>query len=120
MSSHRVERLNKDIKVHLSREIPTLKDPRVDCMPSVVRVDVTPDLSHATVLISSVYGLEKAKECCEALKKASGMLRSSISRSMHIRKAPELHFIPDGSVEYADHINRILERINHESEDRSE
>jgi ribosome-binding factor A len=116
LASHRIERLEKDIKVHLSREIPTLKDPRIDCMPSVVRVDVTPDSSYATILISSVFGFDRAKECCEALNGAAGILRTSISKTMHIRKAPELNFIPDGSAEYADHINRILEKIKNESE----
>ena len=111
MPSYRQQRLDKDLRAELAREIQKMKDPRIDSFVSVMRVEVTSDLSYATVRIGSVRGYDAAKEACAVLTKAAGHLRSALSRSLHIRKAPELRFLPDDSAEYADHINRRIEEL---------
>ncbi len=114
MPSHRVDRLNKDMKQELSSLIQNMKDPRINSFLSVMRVEVTSDLSYAKVYIGSIKGFEEAKLACEVLKKAAGHLRTNISKNMRIKKSPELIFIPDDSTEYFNKINSILEGFKDE------
>lgn len=114
MPSHRIDRLNKDLQLELSALIRSLKDPRIDSLVSVMRVEVTNDMSYARVYIGSVNGFERAKEACEVLKKAAGHLRTQLSKTMRIRKAPELRFVADDSTDYYNKINTILEGFKDE------
>lgn len=111
MPSHRTERLNGDMQKELSSLIREMKDPRITDFLSVMRVEVTSDLSYAKVYIGSIDGSKAAAEACEVLKKASGHLRGCLSRQLRIRKAPELIFIPDSSAEYASHIDKLLDGL---------
>lgn len=112
MATHRTERLGGDIQKELAALIRELKDPRIDDFLSVMRCDVTSDLSYCKVRIGSINGSQRAKEACAVLAKASGFLRRNLSKNLRIRKAPELIFIPDDSAEYYEKINRIIEDIN--------
>jgi len=99
MAGHRIDRITEDIKrelIHILREV---KDPRVSDMLSVVKVDVSNDLSYAKVYISDIGGIEKAKESVQGLKAAGGFIRKRLSSSLHLRKTPELKFIADDSIE---------------------
>ena len=110
MPSHRIERFNEDLRRELATLIRELKDPRIESLLSVMRVDVTSDLSYAKVYIGSLEGFEKAKTACEVLKKhAGGHLRSEVSKRLQIRKIPELRFLPDDSSDYYNKINDIIE-----------
>lgn len=109
MPSNRRGRVNEDFKRELSSLIPSLKDPRIDSFLSVMRVEVTSDLSYAKVYIGAISGSKRAAEACEVLKNAAGHLRSQLAGRLHIRKIPQLQFIPDDSAEYADRINTIIE-----------
>jgi len=114
MPSRRNQRLNQDFKKELSLLIPTLKDPRIDSFLSVMRVDVTNDLSYAKVYIGSIEGYDKAKDACDVLKAASGFLKSCLAANMHIRKIPDLIFVADDSSEYAQKIDSIIEGFKKE------
>lgn len=48
----------------------------------------------------------------KALNKASGHVRTEISRRMHIRKAPRFVFAQDDGAAYAAHINELLAGLN--------
>ncbi|MCR5208051.1 MAG: 30S ribosome-binding factor RbfA [Eubacterium sp.] len=99
MPGYRIDRITEDIKrelVHILREV---KDPRVDEMLTVVKVDVSSDLSYCKVYVSAVEGIEKAKESVKGLKAASGFIRKRLGSSLHLRKVPELKFIADDSIE---------------------
>ncbi len=99
MAGHRIDRITEDIKrelIHILREV---KDPRVSEMISIVKVDVSNDLSWAKVYISDLQGMEKARESVKGLKAAGGFIRKRLSSSLHLRKTPELKFIADDSIE---------------------
>lgn len=111
MPSHRIDRLNSDMQKELSVLIRELKDPRITDMLSVMRVEVTSDLSYAKVFIGSLTGGADAKASCDLLNKhVSGHLRSEISKRLRIRKSPQLTFVPDSSAEYYEKISSILEK----------
>lgn len=110
-----------DLQRIISGMIPELKDPRVKGqMLTVVRCEVTRDRSSARVYISSVEGMERAKEAVKGLESASGLIRREVSNLLHLRKAPELRFIPDDSTEYSARISRILKELDIPKDDPTE
>ena len=55
MAGHRLERTTEDIKRELTAIFRELKDPRVQqAFLSIIRVDVTNDLSYCTVYVSAM------------------------------------------------------------------
>ena len=87
-------RMAQDMKRELIAIIGEMKDPRITGgLLTVTRLDVTPDLDQAKVYIS-VMGREGGPApVVKALNKASGHVRTEISRRMHIRKAPRFVFV---------------------------
>lgn len=58
MAGHRLERTTEDIKRELTAIFRELKDPRVQqAFLSIIRVDVTNDLSYCTVYVSAMEDL---------------------------------------------------------------
>lgn len=108
MPSIKINRISEQIKEELPLIFRTVKDPRVSKMISVIRTEVTSDLSFCKVYISAIEGSEKTKETVEGLKSASGYIRREISKRLKLRKAPEMHFIADDSIEYSANINKML------------
>ena len=111
MGSHRIERTTEDIKRELTAIFRELKDPRVQqAFISIVRVEVTNDLSYCTVQISAIEGLDRAKEAVKGLKSASGFIRRELGHRLHL--VPELIFHATDSIEYSAHISRILNSLD--------
>lgn len=113
MANHKLGRTTEDIKRELTAIFRELKDPRVtSCFLSIVRVEVTNDLSYCTVYISALEGIEKAKEAKKGLKSASGYIRRELGHRLKLRHVPELIFTPTDSIEYSAEISRILGSLN--------
>ena|SRR5215210_8628294 len=104
------ETLRQVITDALARQV---RDPRVGFV-TVTGVLVTPDLSHARVMVS-VPGEETEKERgLEGLQSAAGFLRSRAARALSTRIVPELHFELDRGLEHAARINELLEGLRRE------
>ncbi|MCH5297536.1 MAG: 30S ribosome-binding factor RbfA [Ruminococcus sp.] len=120
MSGHRIERTTEDIKRELTAIFRELKDPRVqNTFLSIVRVEVTNDLSYCTVQVSAIEGLDKAKEAVKGLKSAAGFIRRELGHRLKLRHVPELLFNATDSIEYSANISRILGSLDI-SEDEEE
>ena len=117
MAGHRIERITEDIRRELSDIMRELKDPRIHGLISIVRVEVTNDLSYAKVYISSMEGLESAKTAVAGFKSAAGFIRRELGGRMKIRHVPELLFQATDSIEYGAEISRKLEEIRSEEHD---
>lgn len=112
MAGYKLGRTSEDIRRELMDIIRNMKDPRVSgSMLSVVRIEVTNDLSHCKVYISALDGIEKAKEAVKALTKAEGFVHRELCQRLEIRKVPQLHFIADDSIEYSAGIQKLLNDI---------
>jgi ribosome-binding factor A len=84
---------------------------------TVTAVLVTPDLSHARVMVS-VPGEDADKaRALEGLQSAAGFLRSRAAKSLTTRSVPELHFELDRGLEHAARINELLNTIRQEEQD---
>ncbi len=108
MASHRMGRTTEDIKRELTAIFRELKDPRVQGLISIVRVDVTSDLSYCTVFVSAMEGIERAKQAVTGLKSASGFIRHELGARLELRHVPELIFKATDSIEYSANISRML------------
>lgn len=119
MPNFKNQRLSEDIMREIAALIrERVKDPRVDKMAvSVVRTELSGDSSHCKIFISSFNGFEDAKIAVKGLESASGMIRREVTNKLHIRKCPELHFIPDNSIEHSAEISRMLSGIIPKEED---
>ena len=113
MAGHRIDRITEDIKRELIAILREVKDPRVSGMLSIVKVDVSNDLSYAKVYVSAIEGIDVAKESVKGLKAASGFIRKRGSE-LHIRKVPELTFIADDSIEKGFELFDKLKEIENE------
>ncbi len=110
MAGYRTGRVSEDIKREIVALIRELKDPRVrDKILTVVRVEVSSDLSYAKVYVSSMNGIDDAKEAVKGLTSATGLIRREVGNNLHLRKTPELKFIADDSVEHGMEIFKKIE-----------
>ena len=90
MPGHRMERITEDVHRELTAIFRELKDPRAQQgMLSIVRVEVTNDLSHCNVYVSSMLGMEKCKEACVGLKSAAGFMRGELGHRLKLRHVPQ-------------------------------
>lgn len=113
MAGYRKDRVSEDIKREIIAIVRELKDPRVkDKMLTIVRVDVSSDLSFAKVFVSSLSGIDDAKEAVKGLESATGLIRREVGSRLRLRKTPELKFQADDSVEHGMEIFKKIEGLN--------
>ena len=88
-----------------------LRDDRLGFV-TITDVRVTGDLQHATVFFT-VYGTDEERQnSWDALKSATGMLRSEVGRNITARLTPSLEFILDALPETSAHIEDLLAQAN--------
>lgn len=86
-----------------------VKDPRVHGV-SVTAVEVSRDLSHATVWFSLLNPETDPAPAAVALAGAAGLIRGKLGRSMYIRHVPALHFRHDESLERGARLSDLINR----------
>ncbi len=121
MANFRADRTSEDIQRELMAILREMKDPRLhNGIISVVRCETAHDLSYSKVFISSMNGLDVAKEAVKALKNAQGFIRHELGVRLRLRYAPVLAFEATDSIEYSANISRILNDIQYtQTEDES-
>ena len=110
MASNRIGRINEEVQRELSELIRSLKDPRVQTMLSITRVDTTSDLRYAKVYVS-LLDRSCTKEVLAGLKSSGGFLRRALGKSLQLRYTPELVFTLDDSLKYGAHMFDLLEKL---------
>lgn len=111
MANHRIVRIEEEIKRELGIILPELKDPRISGVVSVVKVEVSRDLSYAKVYISVLGSEEQRKNSIAGIKSAAGFIRKEIGRRINLRHTPEFNFVSDSSIEYGSHINKLIGEV---------
>ena len=89
-----------------------VKDPRIDPLFSITKVEVTPDLQFCKVHISTMSEDEQSLDrTIEGLKHAEGYIRRELAHTVNLRKTPELQFVPDRSIEYAIEMSKKIDDL---------
>lgn len=109
MPSFKNDRMAEDIHRELTDIFRMVKDPRVSSMLSIVRVELAGDGSHCKVFVSSLLGMDDAKESVKGLRSAAGFIRRELFARLKMRKSPELHFIADDSIARGAEVTKKLE-----------
>ena len=115
MSSQlRIEKLQELIKQEVSKMLLyDIKDPRIGFV-TVTEVEMTGDLREATIYVSIMGNDEQIKNSMDGLKSALGFVRREIGKRIRLRFTPEISFAPDKSLDYSEHIQKILLQIEKE------
>ncbi|MFN3266711.1 MAG: 30S ribosome-binding factor RbfA [Deinococcales bacterium] len=92
--SQRTAQIEAAIERVLARAIPELSDPRLPLIVTIERVQITPDLLHAKVFISS---LDDVAPVVEALNHAKGFLQRQIAHEIRLKRTPLLEFLSAAS-----------------------
>jgi ribosome-binding factor A len=108
-TTQRARRIGDQIQRELADLIGSaVKDPRVGRV-TVTQVDVSADLSHATVHFTHLAGKEHASEAVAALARTAGFLRSELSHRFDLYSVPQLHFVYDDSIESGMRLSQLID-----------
>ena len=116
MKVKRTVKLNAEYQRAVAEIIRRLKNPLITEMVSVLKVDVSDDISHAKIYLS-IFSFDKAKKetTFKEIEKSAGKIRRELGSAVRTRIVPELHFFLDDSMEYSDRINKLIEKAKVES-----
>ena len=113
--SRRTEMLGSTIRRELAEMIlRDLSDERLAGLPSITRVQVSPDLSVADVFVT-VMGTEGHQNAAlMALRHSAGLMRTKLARSLSLRMAPYLKFHLDEQLKKELAVLEALKKIEDE------
>ena len=105
----------------LQREIAELlirrvKDPRLHSV-TITQVKVSRDLRHAWVYYNILSGGPTKDSVEIGLARAHGFIKRELGRRLRLRYLPNIEFLWDDSLDYAAHIEELLEKIKHDGDD---
>jgi len=108
----RTDRVEEEIKKVVSKIIDNgIKDPRVNVLISVTKVDVSKDMKYCKIYVS-MLGTKDIDEAMKGLESAKGVVRKEIGDRIRTFNTPEVKFIYDDSMEYGQHIDSIINSLN--------
>lgn len=104
--AHRVgDQIQRELADLLRNDV---KDPRVGPV-TITGVDVSADLSHATVRVTHLAGKDKAGDAVDALARTAGFLRSELAHRLNLYSVPQLHFAYDDTIEAGMRMSRLID-----------
>lgn len=115
----RTAALNELLREIVGDELVKMDDERLDLV-SVTAVIVEPDMRHATVLFDTLDGEAGDEDALEALAEVRVRLQAAVGRQAHVKRVPQLAFMPDPSVRAGERIDSILRDIEPEAAEETE
>ena len=98
------DQIQREIALLVVHEV---ADPRVGDV-TVSGVDLSPDMSHARVLVTPRRDTD-GRASVDALNRAAGFLRSRLGRRVRMRRVPRLVFEHDRTLEHALRIDALID-----------
>jgi ribosome-binding factor A len=112
VAGRRQERLADQIRSEVAEMlVRELKDPRIG-FTTVTRVELSPDLHHARVLVSVLGEPEEQQKTLKGLTSAGAYVRHELSRRLRLRRAPEVVFLLDRGAEASQKIEELLRKVS--------
>ena len=116
----RIEKLQELIKQEIGKILlMDIKDSRIGFV-TVTGVEMTGDLREAKVFVSIMGNDEQIKSTWEGLQSALGFIRREIGKRIKIRFTPEISFELDKSLDYSEHIQKLLLKVKAEEGEKFE
>ena len=111
--SRRTDRINgllrQEISQLLSRD---LNDPRLSGVVSITRVETSADLRVSKVYVSVLGGPDDKESVLKGISSAGGFIRREMRDRLSLKYIPDLRFTLDESMEEAQHIQRLMDRLS--------
>ncbi len=109
------DRMRQDLSEMLVRGI--IHDPRVNGI-FITDVNVDREFTYANIFVSALEGEERESEIMAGLEHAKGFIRSKLASKIQLRTFPELRFFWDPTPEKAEKIEKLLDQIKKEREEK--
>jgi ribosome-binding factor A len=117
--SRRTDRINgllrQEISQLLSRD---LNDPRLSGVVSITRVETSADLRVSKVYVSVLGGPDDKVSVLKGISSAGGFIRREMRDRLSLKYIPDLRFTLDESMEEAQHIQRLMDRLSGQEDER--
>ena len=78
MPNFKLSRMEEDIKREMTAILRELKDPRIAPMLTVVRAELSGDMSYCKIYVSCLEGMEKTKQSVKGLESAGGFIQREL------------------------------------------
>ena len=111
MNAIRIKRIASSLQIEISDIIANeIRDEDLK-MVTVTHIKLANDLSYAKVFVTTLFDNKQAK-VVEDLNNAKGFIKGELGRrKFEIRAMPDLEFIYDDSLAYADNIEKIIKKL---------
>jgi ribosome-binding factor A len=114
MEGKRSEKVADLIQKEISQMlVKSIKDPRIGFV-TITKVTVSEDFRFAKVYFSVAGTLKERENSTKGLDSAKGYVRKELGRRIRLRYTPEIMFQFDPSIEYAIHMEELIQSIHQE------
>jgi ribosome-binding factor A len=108
MKTHRLARVAEVVREVASETILfELRDPRVKGV-TVTRSEVSADLQHAKVYVSTMGTPQEQEQCMQGLRHAAGFIQGKLASRLKTRFTPVITFVLDEGVKKSIEITRLI------------
>ena len=112
MEGKRSEKVADLIQKEISQMlVKSIKDPRIGFV-TITKVTVSEDFRLAKVYFSVAGTLEERERSMKGLESAKGYVRKELGQRIRLRYTPEITFQFDPSIEYAIHMEELIQSIH--------
>jgi ribosome-binding factor A len=116
MEGKRSEKVADLIQKEISQMlVKSIKDPRIGFV-TITKVTVSEDCRFAKIYFSVAGTLAERESSMKGLDSAKGYVRKELGRRIRLRYTPEIMFQFDPSIEYAIHMEELIQSIHQEKE----
>jgi ribosome-binding factor A len=108
--------IKEELSVFIQRDFPLNEYGMI----TLSNVDVSPDLSNATVYVTSFNNKNSHEELIKEMNGHTGQFRHKLSCIMTTRSVPSIRFKYDESIERAQRITDIINSVSNNDENESD
>ena len=111
MPTHKIAKINSEVTRSISQIL--FEEAKDEILKSltITGAKVSKDLSYAKIYFTSMVDMPK-ENLVKEVNEASSFIRTKLAQSLNLRHTPILEFVYDDSIEYANNIERIIDKIH--------
>lgn len=106
----KLARLEQQIMNIINKALMTEVENKYAQYATVTKVELSKDTSVAKIYLDCLKR-EHINKVIENVEKVSGFLRTKIAKALNLYKAPQLKFVDDKTIDYANNIEKLLNEI---------